>query len=200
MNRATLRRDLRAARAALEPAMRRRHAFSIARRLAAGVPAEWRDIAAYHALPGEPDLTPALQRLALPGRRFYLPRIEDPQRGLMAFVRAGGPLSPGMHGIREPARMRPRIDPRHLDAVLVPLVGVDRRGVRLGMGGGYYDRAFAFLHRRGARTRRPLLIGIAFECQRVEYLPSAAHDVHLDAVVTERRFLWFRKGPPCPGS
>lgn len=200
MNRASLRRELCAARAALDAATHRRHSLSIARRLSAGLPSVLRDIAAYEALPGEPDLAPAMRRLARPGRRFYLPRIEDPERHLMVFARAGGPLSPGAHGIREPARTRPRIDPRDLDAVLVPLVGVDRRGVRLGMGGGYYDRAFAFLRRRGVANRRPLLIGIAFECQRVARLPCAEHDVCLDALVTERRFLWFRKGPPCPGS
>jgi 5-formyltetrahydrofolate cyclo-ligase len=72
-----------------------------------------------------------------------------------------------------------------LDLVLVPLVGFDARGNRLGMGGGFYDRHFAFLRNRQA-WRRPLLIGIAFDVQRVPRLSGASHDVPLWGIVTER--------------
>jgi 5-formyltetrahydrofolate cyclo-ligase len=76
------------------------------------------------------------------------------------------------------------IGPRWLDLVLVPLVGFDPRGHRLGMGAGLYDRHFAFLRHR--RTwRRPLLVGVAFEAQKVERLTEAEYDVQLDGVVTE---------------
>jgi 5-formyltetrahydrofolate cyclo-ligase len=69
----------------------------------------------------------------------------------------------------------------------VPLVGFDADGNRLGMGAGFYDRHFAFLRHRRA-WHRPLLIGLAFERQRVARLPAAAHDVPLWGVVTERGF------------
>jgi 5-formyltetrahydrofolate cyclo-ligase len=72
-----------------------------------------------------------------------------------------------------------------LDLVLVPLVGFDARGNRLGMGGGFYDRHFSFLRNRRA-WRRPLLIGIAFDVQRVPQLRDSAHDVPLWGIVTER--------------
>ena len=74
-----------------------------------------------------------------------------------------------------------------LDAILVPLVGFDDRGHRLGMGGGVYDRALADLARR---PRRPRLIGVAFEFQRQPRLREAAWDQPLDQVVTDvRRYL-----------
>ena len=77
------------------------------------------------------------------------------------------------------------ISPRWLDLVLVPLVGFDARGTRLGMGAGFYDRHFAFLRHR--RTwHRPRLLGLAFDVQRVERLADAAHDVPLWGIVTER--------------
>ena len=79
---------------------------------------------------------------------------------------------------------RDAISPHWLDLVIVPLVGFDARGHRLGMGAGLYDRQFAFLRHR--RTwRRPLLVGVAFEAQRLPRLAEAAHDVQLHGVVTE---------------
>jgi 5-formyltetrahydrofolate cyclo-ligase len=90
----------------------------------------------------------------------------------MRFV-AGGPAEGAL-----------AISPRWLHLVLVPLVGFDPRGHRLGMGAGFYDRHFAFLRHRRA-WRRPLLIGVAFEAQKVSRLAESGHDVQLDGVVTE---------------
>ena len=73
-----------------------------------------------------------------------------------------------------------------LDLVLVPLVGFDPQGNRLGMGGGFYDRTFAYRGRR-KHTSRPCLIGLAHECQRVEHLPCAGWDIPLDGVITDCR-------------
>jgi len=87
-------------------------------------------------------------------------------------------------GIAEPEGAR-LASARLLDVVFLPLVGFDRHGVRLGMGGGYYDRAFAF---RRLRTvwHAPLLVGIGYASQQVEHIAPAAHDVPLDLVITER--------------
>jgi len=69
--------------------------------------------------------------------------------------------------------------------VFLPLVGFDRHGIRLGMGGGYYDRAFAFRRLRSV-WHAPLLVGIGYALQEVERIVPAAHDVPLDLVITER--------------
>ncbi len=95
-------------------------------------------------------------------------------------------------GILEPGSA-PSIPARQLDLVFVPLVGFDAAGMRLGMGGGYYDRAFDFLRRR-LRWRHPKLIGVGFAIQRVAALARASHDLHLDAVVTEEGVLECRTG------
>jgi 5-formyltetrahydrofolate cyclo-ligase len=105
----------------------------------------------------------------------------------MRFGRVGRTtrMAPNRYGIPEPLDARP-LRARQLDLLLMPLVGFDHRGYRLGMGGGYYDATLAFMqHRR--LWRKPRLVGIAYECQRVEALPHDPWDMPLDAVLTERR-------------
>lgn len=72
-----------------------------------------------------------------------------------------------------------------LDLVLVPLLGFDMCGNRLGRGAGYYDKTFAFLREIMSEQRRPKLVGLAYACQQTELLEAAPWDVGLDAVVTE---------------
>jgi 5-formyltetrahydrofolate cyclo-ligase len=105
----------------------------------------------------------------------------------MRFVELTGRQRRNRLGIHEPESFR-MIGARWLDVVFLPLVGFDACGVRLGMGGGYYDRAFAFRRWR-AVWHAPRLIGLAYSFQQVEGLTAAAHDVRLDAVVTEERIV-----------
>jgi len=74
----------------------------------------------------------------------------------------------------------------YADAILMPVVGFDRHGNRLGMGAGYYDRALRHLRDGSRRWRRPRLVGLAFACQEVERIVPSAWDIPLDVVVTER--------------
>ena len=96
------------------------------------------------------------------------------------------PLVTNFFGLLEPDAAAREITPNELDTVFLPLVGFDTEGNRLGMGGGYYDRTFAFLKESGAT--RPILVGLAHECQRVEKLEAAAWDVPLGGIVTPGRF------------
>jgi len=90
-----------------------------------------------------------------------------------------GDLEAGHYGIREPRADRIRPVPVHrIDAVLVPAVAFDRRGYRIGYGGGYYDR---FLPRVPQAAR----IGMAFSCQIVARVPADPHDVTVERIVTE---------------
>ena len=79
---------------------------------------------------------------------------------------------------------------RHIDVVLMPLLGFDETGNRLGMGGGFYDRAFAF---RGQRSvcRRPLLVGLAYHWQEISGLRAQQWDVPMDAIITDREIRRF---------
>ena len=86
---------------------------------------------------------------------------------------------------------------RHLEVVFMPLVGFDGEGNRLGMGKGFYDRAMSF-RLRHPRSRRPLLVGLAFACQQVDSLPARPHDVPLDMLISERGILRFPGRHPHP--
>lgn len=103
-------------------------------------------------------------------------------------------MRPNRYGIAEPVHRGLHLcSVRALHLVLLPLVGFDARCNRIGMGGGFYDRSFAFL--RGRRCwRRPLLVGLAHECQRVDAIKPRPWDLPLDAVVSERRIYWRAQG------
>ena len=97
--------------------------------------------------------------------------------------RAGDPLVTNRYGIPEPdVEPSSALDAREMAVVVTPLVGFDARGHRLGMGGGWYDRSFAF---RRARSAPPLLVGAAFAQQQLDILDAADWDVPLDAIATE---------------
>lgn len=185
--RSRLRSRMRAARRALTSPYRHRAADALAVHVAR-LPQFRRAnrIAGYLAQDGEIDPMPLLRRAVRQGRQVSLPVIDRPHRGAMQFLGylPGDPLRANRYGIPEPVRRtRPVIDASELDLVLVPLVAFDMSGNRLGMGGGYYDRRFAV--RRERQWRRPVLIGIAYEMQRVPCIECEAWDVPLDAVVTE---------------
>jgi 5-formyltetrahydrofolate cyclo-ligase len=104
----------------------------------------------------------------------------------------GARLGTNFFGISEPDAAK-RIDPRRLDLVLTPLVAFDDRGVRIGVGRGYYDRCFRFLHARGA-WHRPKLLGVAYELQHVRAIAPEPWDVPLWGAVTEVRVRRFERG------
>lgn len=187
---------MRDRRSALGDAERARLSRAIGRQVlkAIGPSARGRHVAAYAALPGEPDLSNALATLDRRGALLYLPRITSFRRRQMVFASAGGSRRANRYGIAEPVPGSREIHASMLDIVLVPLVGFDARGARLGMGGGYYDRAFAFRRHRRVLSH-PRLIGIAFACQEVDALPATVHDVFLDAVVTEHGLTRFPRSP-----
>jgi 5-formyltetrahydrofolate cyclo-ligase len=148
-------------------------------------------VALYLPMRGEVDLRPAMLAAWRRGTAIYLPRIVNRRLTQMTFVpwTPAGPRRRNVYGIEEPALDARRLDPRQLDLVVLPVVGFDRRGNRLGMGAGYYDRA---LRRRLDRTRswrRPRLVGVAFACQELTSIPVSPWDVPLDLVVTEHGLL-----------
>jgi 5-formyltetrahydrofolate cyclo-ligase len=173
----SLRRRLRAARRAVGAAERAAAARAIDRALAQlGLPRPGTRIAAFLPFDGEIDPSLILRRARALGCRIHVPVVTSLRHRRMRFMPLAADGRPAPTGA---------IAPRWLDLVLVPLVGFDAEGHRLGMGAALYDRHFAFLGLR--RTwKRPRLLGLAFEVQRVPHLPVEAHDVPLWGVVTER--------------
>jgi 5-formyltetrahydrofolate cyclo-ligase len=128
----------------------------------------------------------ALEAVAVARRcRLALPVMRAGEYGLdFRAWSAGEALDIRGFGVPEPSIDAPVLVP---ELILVPLLGVDLAGGRLGYGKGYYDRTIARLRADGA----PRLIGLAFEAQRVERVPVGDHDETLDGLVTETCFVDF---------
>lgn len=200
LERQRLRRELRQRRRSLSPAQRAAAHRQFARILLAS---HWssrllqagRRVAVYFAYGHEADLEHVI---ALARRRrcaLYLPVITDFRHSRMRFVRyeVTSAMRINRYGIAEPDHRRAQIIPaRHLDLVLLPLVGFDAHGQRLGSGVGFYDRSLHHL-REGRRWRRPKLIGVGYECQRVARLQPDRWDVPLDGILTERGLQRMRR-------
>lgn len=144
-------------------------------------------IAAYLSNDGEMDPYPLLQSLWSAGKQVYLPVLVPFSRQTLWFARFNPDdmLAVNRFGIPEPVQRR-LIKPSALDLVLTPLVAFDAAGHRIGMGGGYYDRTFAFLRQR-QHWHKPSLLGLAYEFQKQATIKPNKWDVPLDAIATEAR-------------
>lgn len=165
------RRSMRDRRAACDPRVGIRLAGHL---LSAGLIGPGAVIGGFWPLPGEIDTRALLLALAGRGHRLALPLT--PARGAgLSFRRwrPGAPMRPGRFGTLEPADGQ-AVQPTLL---LVPLLAFDRRGGRLGYGGGYYDRTLA--------AAAFATIGCGFAVQEVDRVPTETHDHALDAVATE---------------
>ena len=181
--RATLRAELRVRRRVLPAADRIAAAMAVASRLLALPFAPTTGyVAGYWAMDGE--LALHAWQLGLPAGCVYcLPVLHEDGRLRFAPWRPGDPLAPNRFGIPEPdLAPSSRLHAADMAMIVLPLVGFDARGHRLGMGGGWYDRTLAF---RRTAAAPPWLAGAAFELQRVDALEAADWDVPLDAVCTD---------------
>lgn len=200
LERQALRRELRRRRRALSPSQRANAHRQFAR-LLLGSP--WasqlfrpgRRIAVYFAYGHEADLKHVIELARRRRCVLYLPAITDFRHSRMRFVRyeVDSAMRVNRYGIAEPEHRHAEVIPvRQLDAVLLPLVGFDAHGSRLGSGAGFYDRSLHHL-REGRRWRKPKLIGVAYECQRVARLQPDRWDVPLDGILTERGLARVRR-------
>ncbi|ACO80842.1 5-formyltetrahydrofolate cyclo-ligase-like protein [Azotobacter vinelandii CA] len=192
LSRAQLRRLLRERRRALDPHRQRQAARRLYRQLAQHpLFRRSRHLALY--LPNDGEIDPGLLLAAAQrrGKATYLPVLNAWPATRMVFqrVHSGEPLLPNRFRIREPHPNRARQRKVWtLDLLLMPLVGFDAEGGRLGMGGGFYDRSLAY-RARHRYCRKPVLLGLAHECQKVDRLALASWDVPLAATVTDR--AWY---------
>jgi 5-formyltetrahydrofolate cyclo-ligase len=180
------RERLRKLRAAIPAAQRIAAADSVAEQLLL-LPAlvNASTVAGYWAIAGELPLHRLMTRLNA-STRYCLPMLQAD--GMLRFApwRVGDAIVANRYGIPEPANPAQMLEPGALDVVLLPLLGYTRNGDRLGTGGGWYDRSFAFRRQTAAP---PLLIGVGFACQQIDGLVAEHWDVPLDAIVTERELL-----------
>ncbi len=175
---AGLRKQAHERRAALSPQDRADAAKAVSAHFFSGVSYYAQDvIAGYWRIRDELDCQPILIRLMDSGQKVVLPVVAGPDQPLDLRVwEADAPLYEAGFGTLAPSDLAPRAVP---DVVLMPLLGFDAAGTRLGYGGGYYDRTLATL------AKRPRLIGLAFAAQELDHIPREDHDIPLDGVVTE---------------
>jgi 5-formyltetrahydrofolate cyclo-ligase len=146
-----------------------------------------RNIAVYLSMGSELATTILIARLLRQGRTLWAPLASRTPRLRFVPLRQDSKLRRGPFGLRQPACTRPCRDPRRMDLILLPLLGFDAQGHRLGNGGGYYDRALA-TQRLG---RQALLLGYAYAAQELPAIPADPWDVRLDAVITEQGLQRF---------
>lgn len=189
VDRAALRRELRTSRRALPAGERIAAAERLSTHLLAlpFAPSSGY-VAGYWAMDAEIALHVWQLRLP-PGCIYCLPVLHG-DRLRFAPWRPGDALATNRFGIPEPD-LGPAslLDARDMALVVVPVVGFDTRGNRLGMGGGWYDRSFEF---RQQQSAPPWLVGAAFETQRIAALEVEEWDVALDAVCTASATYDFR--------
>ncbi len=186
-SRAELRRRLLARRLALDEARRSAASAAIRDRLAPLLVRLSGPIAFYVPIRGEPDLLPLAFTLHERGIPLALPVVVA-KNAPLAFRRwqPGEPLVPGVWNIPVP----PREMPVRPQLILVPVVGFDRQGFRIGYGGGYYDRTLAALR------PRPWTVGVGFAVSAVDTIHPQPHDQRLDLVITEEELVRCRADPP----
>lgn len=178
---AALRERMLAERAALSHATRQAASTAIARHLRSVAElAAAHTVLAYAAVGSEVDLDGYLRSMLADGRTLCLPWVEGDRLGAARVDDLDRDLAPGWRGVREPRAQRRRgVEPTAIDAVVAPGLAFDRWGHRLGYGGGHFDRLLAQV------GRGTVVVGAAFDVQLVDAVPTEAHDVAVDAVVTE---------------
>ena len=183
---AALRASRKQARAGLTAAQREALNRNIVEHLlTSGVYRSAQQIGTYSAHRAEVSLEALGGPARRDGRSLFLPVVDQPTKGHLRFGRwdKDTQLTPNRWGIPEPPV--PWVGVEALSALLVPLVAFDRHGNRIGMGGGYYDRTLAAAMASGNARQKPELIGVAYECQKVDPFTPDPWDIPLDWILTE---------------
>lgn len=151
-----------------------------------------KNIGIYHAFRNEVDLNSLWIAAHNLGKKTYFPVISSILSDKSMHFLAATPdqkLSFNQFNIKEPLSSAPSIPIEQLDCLFIPLVAFDKKGYRLGMGQGYYDRALANL------SKKPICVGVAYSFQEIEALPREPWDVALDVVITEKQIKFFTLQP-----
>jgi len=189
-SKSSLRNSLRAIRVSLPEGLRRLRGGAILEKLKSRP--EYRNasnLALTHSVGSEVDTVSLIEERLREGQKVLLP-IAGPE-GRMDFHEVTTPLEkllPSNYGIPEPdPRLHPLVTPDRIDLIVVPGVGFDPWGNRLGLAGGYFDRYLPRL------PQEVPILGLAYECQMIEKVPHEAHDRPVDAVITERTVYRVQK-------
>lgn len=144
-------------------------------------------IAGYWAVRGEVPLNLVYARTRSREQTYHLPILNEKKALIFAPWQNGDAVRINRYGISEPD-VANGVAGESLELVLVPLLGFDRSGNRLGSGAGYYDRTFSFLKDK-SRPAQPLLVGIGYHFQEVAAMTPRDWDVPMDFIATDRELI-----------
>jgi len=139
---------------------------------------------------------PLIKKTLLTGKSVIVPRVNRTKKELNLYqIKSLRELSPGSYGIPEPKPLPERlIKPEKIDLVILPGIVFDKKGARIGYGGGYYDRLLKKFSNPLRKPKNvPVYAGLAFDFQVLESIPQKSHDVSVDILVTEKCILRFKK-------
>jgi len=185
-----LRKQLRQARRALSEDARSTAAKQLQNHISQLPP--WstaQTISSYLSFDGEISTQPLHLLAWRQAKSVVLPILDHNDPGQLVFHKynADSPMRSNSFGITEPVLdEQKKVTLDNIDIMLIPLVGFDKHANRMGMGGGFYDRTLAKIY---SNTSRPLLIGVAHNCQEVAQLTPAKWDIPMDYIVTDRKVI-----------
>jgi len=187
MNKQELRHHLKAQREALSPLQRECFAQQmVSHVITLPLYEKATHLGFYWGKGAEMNPTFLLETALKAGKKCYLPVVPPLHQETLCFIpyTAQTPLSPNQYGVLEPPYSEKEIHPLEtFHIIFVPLVGFDMKGHRLGMGGGFYDKTFSY--QKKTPEAPPVLLGLAYECQKVETLPVDEWDIPLKGIITE---------------
>lgn len=180
MDKSEIRRNIKRLRMMLSDIEKKKAAEEVFARLENSAPFMMADnILIYHSLPDELQTIAFLRKWA-DRKHFFLPRVNGVNLELLPYIESE--LRVGAYDIEEPSAGSPA-DVDEIDLMIIPAVAFDRKGNRLGRGKGFYDRLLA--------TSKATKIGVGYEFQLFDEIPSEKHDVPMNMVITQYSFLKF---------
>lgn len=185
-----LRHYFRQRRQQLSANTRHDAAITLRKNILAALPDDAHHIGVYLSHDHEIDLTPIITELWQQHRSLYLPIIHPLLKRTLWFCRyrPTSTLVKNHYHIDEPLFNAAHIiAPWELDIALVPLVAFNAQGDRLGMGGGYYDNSFRFIHHNQSDKTRPLMWGCAYHLQESHDFLNEVHDLNMDLILTNQK-------------
>lgn len=196
LDKTTLRQQIQAKRRHMPAEARLQAAEQLSHHISqSAIFAESHNIACYFSCRDEINTDIIIKTIWQSGKNCFLPVIDPRRQHTLVFIpyHPNDTLIKNKYSIHEPVFSEHKIySITQLDLIFMPLVAFDGKGHRLGSGGGYYDRTLtAFNERDESQGAKPLLIGLAYELQRLDFLPSDPWDIHLNGVVTEKGIEFF---------
>ncbi|MBF0264013.1 MAG: 5-formyltetrahydrofolate cyclo-ligase [Gammaproteobacteria bacterium] len=149
-------------------------------------------IAVYLANDGEINLTPFIEPAWQENFILFLPVLDPNNKNFLVFLPYidNRKLIKNKFGIKEPLYNKAECyHAQDMDIILMPLVGFDRNGNRLGMGGGFYDRSLDFMKHK--KAEKPILIGVAHDIQELDKIPVENWDIPLNYLITNKEIIKF---------